>query len=180
MKKRVFLIALAVFPFSTFAVDISNMHSIVFIDESSDDIDGDFRERYDCDEGDYSPRYDLSPPGLATVPDYDSNGIHGVYISSGSASFSCVSLNNNSKADDIYFENYLGYNYASVYYNAGSSGDVSIVRLTSSSNANFCYVYDKDGIDGNDDKYIYPVYKDNILTIHITDSTPPSNLNECD
>lgn len=51
MKKRVFLIALAVFPFSTFAVDISNMHSIVFIDESSDDIDGDFRERYDCDEG---------------------------------------------------------------------------------------------------------------------------------
>lgn len=174
---------LAFFSWHAYAVDMSAINAVVFINESTDYIAGDFRQDYHCSDDGYSPRYDLAVPGVFTLP-YISSSYGGIYAvdipdDNSSALFECITLNGNDANDDISFDYDYYRENINIYYKPGSSGWREIVKFTDATNADFCYVYDKDGIDGNDDKYIYPTYENDTLTIHLTDWAPPSNLSEC-
>lgn len=182
MKKLLITATLLLSPFSTYAVNLSNMQYIVLINESNDVIKGSFREEQTCnDEGHVTGNLSLED-GVKVIPNYDSNEINYVTSISDGYDYQCTSLNDNSKSDDIVYGGSCrdGY-YGCISYDPGGSQARPIVNTRDGGtlDADFCYVEDEDGIDGNDDKYVYPTYADGTLTIHITDSAPPSDLAEC-
>ncbi|EMQ2878848.1 hypothetical protein V9N52_004188 [Vibrio navarrensis] len=182
MKKIVFLSTLAVWSTGALAVDISDIHSLVFINESNDIFLGGLRESGYCDQGNEDIDANLVAPGLPTVPFYTGYAIDYFEIPSfNDAHYKCVTLNGNNINDDIFLIESTSNDYG-IGYSPGISGVKPIVIFPHDSiyEANFCYVEDVDGIDGNDDKYVWPSYENGTLTIHMTDSSPPSDLNNCD
>ncbi|EMQ2878869.1 hypothetical protein V9N52_004215 [Vibrio navarrensis] len=183
MKKIILLSTLSAWSFGVFAVDVSGMQALVFVNDSNDYIRGSFRENSNCnDSGHVTGKLSLDPPGEATIPNYDERKMYYFTLPSDGHDYRCVSLNDNDKNDDIF----LGYNNHGEYgivYAAGSRDDDvgGIVTFSSSTDysASLCYQEDTDGIDGNDDKYVWPSYENDTLTIHITDSAPPSSLGKC-
>ncbi|EMQ2878941.1 hypothetical protein V9N52_004296 [Vibrio navarrensis] len=177
MNKIILLSVLATFSTGAFAVDLSDMQAIVFVNESNDSISGEFKQSNDCD-GD-GTSHSLSGSGLPTIPSYDDENIYSITVPEDNVAYQCISLNGGSKSDDITIDS--DEHPGEIIYDAGSSSAEVIVHYGHPTyyNAEFCYVEDVDGIDDNDDKYVWPSYENDTLTIHITDSAPPSSLDEC-
>lgn len=178
MKKIILLSALAGWSAGALAVDLSGMQYIIFVNESNDSISGEFKTDNDCDEDGTS--HSLSGAGLATIPSYDNEDIYSVTVPEDNIAYKCVSLNGDSKSDDITIDS--DDQSGEILYDAGASDAKVLVHYGHPTyyNGEFCYVNDKDGINDSDDKFVYPTYKDDTLTIHITDTAPPSDLDECD
>lgn len=158
---------------------------VILVNETTETIPLSFREKGNCNNDDYVEDYDLYENNSVTlIPETDSNGFINLTKEGGTNEFNCISANGDSNSDDFEVnENGYGlFTYDAGSANSGGVDGYSGLAIIDYDNnwVDLCYIFDEDGVDGNEKVYIWPQYDgETTIYINFTEYYPTIELPEC-